>query len=426
VDEHTFSVGELTDAVQIALDVVFPDELWVQGEISSLNRSSSGHVYFDLIEPAAHGGPPKAQIAVTLFASAKASVNATLKRVGGVRMTDGVAIRLRGRLGVYGPRGRLQLRMSAIDPEHTLGRLAGERDRLLAELRAEGLLERNGALALPLRPRRVGLLTSAGSAAEADFLHELEASGLGWDVVAVDVRVQGAGADRAVAAGLRALAARGVDVVAVVRGGGARTDLATFDSEAVARTVANLGAPVLTGIGHETDVSVADQVAHTSCKTPTACAAHLVSRARAFDDRVCRVWAAIGTQAVRVLDDEARRMRALGTSTSRAALTGLATARHRVEERGRRLGLAAVGGVDRASLALDSVEARVRALDPRRALDRGWSITRTADGALLRDVAALHHGDELVTTVARGTVRSRVSASAPAPSDESDRPGAAP
>ncbi len=408
MDEPTFRVSELTDAVQLALDVCFPDEVWVQGEISSLKRSAAGHVYFQLIEPGEAGAPPVAQIAVTLFAKARADVNATLRGGGGIRMTDGVEIRIRGRLGLYGQQGRLQLRMSAIDPEYTLGRLAGDRDRLLQALQAEGLLARNGLLPVAPRPVVVGLATSAGSAAEADFLHELAVSGLAWQVVAVDCRVQGTDAERSIVAGLRALAAHPVEVIALVRGGGARTDLATFDGALVAREIAGTTVPVITGIGHEIDSSVADQVAHTACKTPTACAAHLVARARSFHDRTDQIWIEIAAQAERGADAESRRLTTQGGATARAAHAAVVTADRIVGEAGRRLALSAGRASEHASLRLDSVDARVGSLDPRRALERGWSITRRDDGTLVRSSADLGPGTELVTQLADGSVHSRV------------------
>ncbi|MGZ4693918.1 MAG: exodeoxyribonuclease VII large subunit, partial [Acidimicrobiales bacterium] len=392
MDEPTFRVSELTDAVQLALDVCFPDEVWVQGEISSLKRSAAGHVYFQLIEPGEAGAPPLAQIAVTLFAKARAEVNATLRGGGGIRMTDGVEIRIRGRLGLYGPQGRLQLRMSAIDPEYTLGRLAGDREQLLQALQAEGLLARNGQLRVAPRPVVVGLATSAGSAAEADFLHELAVSGLAWEVVAVDCRVQGADAERSIVAGLWALAAHPVEVIALVRGGGARTDLATFDGGLVAREIAATAVPVLTGIGHEIDSSVADQVAHTACKTPTACAAHLVARARGFHDRADQIWAEIAEQARQRLDVESRLLATQGGATARVALAAVVGADQVVTQAGRRLALSADRATEHAALRLASVDARVGALDPRRALERGWSITRRDDGTLVRSSAELTPG----------------------------------
>jgi exodeoxyribonuclease VII large subunit len=408
VDEPTFRVSELTDAIAVALDVCFPDEVWVQGEISSLRRSSAGHVYFQLIEPGAAGSPPIAQLAVTLFAGAKAAVNATLREGGGIRMTDGVEIRLRGRVSLYGPQGRLQLRMTAVDPEYTLGRLAGDRERLLRALASEGMLDRNGTLPLPLLPLRVGLVTSRDSAAEADFLHELTSGPHGFQVLAVDARVQGAGADERVATALHQLAALEVDVIALVRGGGARTDLATFDSEVLARAIAGLGVPVLTGIGHEIDRSVADEVAHAAAKTPTACAALLVARADSFHSRVDGRWAAASQLASNHLAHAERRLHRSATGVTQAAQTSLRSGDHRLGESVRRLGRAAPRTLERAALHLDVSASRVAALDPARALARGWSITRTADGKLVTAVDQLRAGDTLVTTLVDGQVASQV------------------
>jgi len=417
--EPTLRVSELLTAVNVALDVCFPDEVWVRGEISSLNRARSGHVYFELVEPGPTGAPPVARISVTLFSSDRASVNATLRRVRGVRRTDGVEIRIRGRLGVFGAQGRLQLRMSAIDPDYTLGRLASERERLLLALAAEGLLGRNGYLPLPVRPRRVGLVTSAGSAAEADFLHELEHSGLGFEVVAVDAAVQGRDAERAIVGALVRLVDLDVDVVAVVRGGGARTDLAAFDGERLARAIAAATWPVITGIGHEVDSSVADQVAHTACKTPTACAALLVARTSAFHAEVGALWHAIEGRAERVIDDERRRLQRAEQSATRLATSALAVAGARLGDRSDRLVRAAPRSLGPARLRLDALEGRVAALDPARTLARGWSITRTPSGELVRDADQLRGGDRLVTTLASGAVTSVVD-------DLADREGAVP
>lgn len=404
-----FTVQELTDAIRTVLDEAFPGEVWVEGEISSLNRSPAGHVYFDLIAPREGGQPPAATIPVTLFSSARQHVNRMLLRVGGgVRMADGMRVRIRGRVDLHAARGRISLRMSGIDPTYTLGLLITERDRLARVLAEEGVLRRNAEHALPALPRRLGLVTSDGSAAMADFLHELEGSGIRWRVLFADARVQGAGADRHVVAAIRAVAERGADVIAVVRGGGARTDLATFDSEALARAIAAAPVPVLTGIGHEIDTSVADLVAHTSFKTPTACAAALVDGAQRLVARSDVAWAAIVDRARRAL---ARSDERLARDAGRAS--GVARhhlRRHEVDLDHRRRAVA-----DRARRAIRVADqhvvvaaARTAALDPARTLARGWSITHTADGRLVRDAAELSPGDVLVTWLASGTATSVV------------------
>src|SRR5690606_14092361 len=201
--------------------------------------------------------PPRTPLPVVLFDGARRRVTARLTAAAGrVRMTDGTEVRIRGRITFYERGGRLQLQMSDIDPDFTLGRLAADRERVLRQLAAEGLLDRQARLPRPLPPLRLGLVTSAGSAAEHAVLDELRASGIGFTVVRADVRVQGTRAPASVARGLRAVAARGVDLVLLVRGGGAATDLAAFDGEVIARAIAELEVPVLTGIGHDIDRSV--------------------------------------------------------------------------------------------------------------------------------------------------------------------------
>src|SRR5690606_38881735 len=294
-DDPTWSVPELAEAIALRLRTAFPDEVWVRGVIRNLNPARrGGTVWFDLVEPAADGDlsrPPRATLAVVLFDAARRRVNARLTAAAGrVRMTDGTEVRIRGRITFYERGGRLQLQMSDIDPDFTLGRLAADRERVLRQLAAEGLLDRQARLPRPLLPLRPGLVTSAGSAAEHDVLDELRASGIGFTVVRADVRVQGTRAPASVARGLRAVAARGVDLVLLVRGGGAATDLAAFDGEVIARAIAELEVPVLTGIGHDIDRSVADEVAHACYKTPTACAQAVVAQVREVARRTEELW----------------------------------------------------------------------------------------------------------------------------------------
>jgi exodeoxyribonuclease VII large subunit len=175
-----------------------------------------------------------------------------------------------------------------------------------------------------------------------------------------------------------------VDAVCIVRGGGARTDLAVFDSEAIARAIANFPIPILTGIGHEIDTTVADLVAHRRCLTPTACAGALVDRVSAWCTRLHDQRRSIARAALRAVDP--------------STLTRLTMQLARTSPR----------AVDHATRVVDGVELRVRALDPARALARGWSITRDGEGRLVRSTSAVQPGATLVTTVVDGVVRSTV------------------
>lgn len=452
----TWSVSELGEAVMTAVRRSFPDELWIRGEIRNLNRASSGTVWFDLVEPAPGADlsrPAIATLPVVLFDKARRRVNTQLRDAGGaVRMENGTEVRIGGRLDYWSPRGRLQLLMSDIDPAFTLGRLAADRERLLRLLDAEGLLHRQKRLAFPVVPLRLGLVTSVGSAAEHDVLDELRRSGIGFRVQRVDVRVQGRAAPRAIAAALRLLAGRDVDLVMLVRGGGSATDLAAFDSELIARAIAESPVPVVTGIGHDIDHSVADEVAHTSFKTPTACAHGLVLVVREFEHRLVSTWQAIGLTAGKRLVDESERLRTCARHVAVGTRQGLRAADAVLTDNGRRLRRAADRALDRSASRLDRSTARVetsarvhlrshevavaemvrrlrqrapqvveaeqrhldgldvqvRAFDPERTLARGWSITRGADGRLVRSPADVATGDRLVTTVSGGDVTSTV------------------
>ena len=417
MDEPTLSVTELNVTIRDAVRDALPRDVWVKGEVQGLSRSGLGHTYFQLVEKAGKGERVLSRIDVALFRDDRPAVNRAL-RDSGLKLDNDVGVRIRGRVGYWTGGGKLQLVMNGIDPVFTVGGLAANRERVLKALAVDGLLRANAGLGVPRVPLRVGLITSADSAAYHDFVHELEISGLAWRVCLADVRVQGSGAPKRLVWALRSLARRSVDVVVVVRGGGSRSDLAPFDAEGVARTIAGMPMPVITGIGHEVDRSVADEVAHTACKTPTACAQTLVGRVREFVADLDDVSRGITSRtrsrcafAHRELGEHARRVRRRAPDVLVRAGAQLERRRGRVEELGRR-------AVREASVALDGADARLRALDPRRVLERGYSVTRDERGRVLKSADGLAAGDALTTELARGRVSSRVEPSGDAPAPD--------
>ena len=456
--DQTLTVGELAQVLRGTLDEAFPSGVWVAGEIDSITRPRSGHVYFDLVErpeQAEPGAPPIASVSVVLFRDDKERVNATIKRHGNaIRMADGVKVRIQGMLDFYPRRGQLQLRMTAIDPAHTLGALAEDREALLKALATEQVLRRNAGVALAPVPLRVGLVTSLGSAAHADMLKVFATSGFAFRILEIDTPVQGADAPAEIAAAIGAVTGAGVDVVVLARGGGSRTDLVAFDHELVARAVAMCERPVLAGIGHETDRSVADETAHTACSTPTAAARAVVqqvevwleqldtaarrievcgrrvlaaaeSRAGSAADDVAQQARAAARRADRSLDAAGQRLAHTGRAATAAAERRAASVTHRLSVAGPAAGRRAGSRLDRASARLsvagrheirhaqrhlDAVATRVRALDPALILGRGWSLTRRDDGTLLRSVQDVSPGDGIVTHLSDGTFDSTIRA----------------
>jgi exodeoxyribonuclease VII large subunit len=325
--------------------------------------------------------------------------------------------------------------MSGIDPRFTLGELAIERDAVLRRLTEAGLLGRNKERALSPAPLRVGVVTSLASAAWADFLHEIERSRLSFQLRTIDVRVQGEWAVTEITAAIRTLARhRDLDAIVVIRGGGSRSELATFDDETIATAIAMSPLPVFTGLGHEIDRSVADEAAHSALKTPTACAAALVERVLGFRQRTELAWSSIEQVTLRGLQAASTDVTEVAQSIRHRVVAAVERSDERLAQRAQRVRVGAGRVVDRADTRLrvaaatvrrtpqrlepelrhlDAVAERVRLLDPVNTMARGWSITRTAQGRTVRDASHLQPGDELVTTFASGTARSRVEETQP-------------
>ena len=418
-DPVVLTVGRLGELLKEGLSALFPGDLWVEGQVSGFHDARSGHAYFDLVEPSDEPGRAvAAKLSVALFKQARGRVDRTLSEAGGLALSNDMQVRIRARIDFYPPSGRLQLIMQGIDPGFTLGRLAVERERLLHALADEGLLRANRANPIPVPPLRVGLVTSVGSAAHADFNEELSCSGFPFTILERDARVQGEGSAIDLAEALHMVATHRPDVIALVRGGGSATDLAAFDAEVLARTIATLDVAVVTGIGHEVDRAVADEVAHSAFKTPTACAAAIVGQVTAFADAFADLQESIAqragastARAADLLDDLAHR-----TATSATAVLDRRT--DRLDDLVGRLRRSPTATLERQVERLAGITDNLRALDPARILARGWSITRLADGTLVRSVTDTATGDTLVTHVAGGTVTSTVDGTGPAGHEE--------
>lgn len=405
--ENSLTVRQLCEVVDQTITTLFPDELWVRGAISGIKRSANGHVYFDLVD--ADDQQRTAVLPVALFANNKHRVNAILKKSGGgVKMTDGIEIQIRGRLAYYPRQSRLQLLMSLIDPAFTLGQMTADRDRVLAALRAEGLIERNRRLPRPVLPLRLALVTSAGSAAEADFLHELATSVHPFDVVTIDARVQGDEAVRSITSALREAQDLAVDAIALVRGGGARTDLIAFDHEQVARSIAASSLPIIVGIGHETDRSVADEVAHEAAKTPTACARFFIDAADDFRARVEAAATGVERASQRILTEASSSLTQARSRLGRSASRTVEREAMRIELISAGVTRSSSRTLERSTSDLDTIAVRLADLDPATTMARGWSITRDPDGRAVRSISDIALGSHLTTTLADGAVRSTV------------------
>ncbi len=377
-----FTVSAFGKIINDLVGEAFLGGVWVEGEVQGA-KPAKPHFYFSLIEKV---DGVDFKIDAAIFANILRNLNKKLREQG-LELKNGMKVRVFGVLDFYAPRGSLTFKVSDVDTRFALGELALQREALLRKLIENGMTELNKALEVPLVPLRLGVISSETAAGWADARKHLEESGFGFQISFVDCRVQG---DQAVSMVVRALEILGsrsdIDVILVMRGGGSKSDLAAFDDEAMALAIARCPLPVFTGIGHEVDRSIADEVAHTACKTPTACADEVIGYVADFLETITDAAHSLQNQTQQVLE------------YSRTRLTVTRDRLRRVP----------ILQIERHSQRLDSISERVRLLDPVNTMAKGWSITRAANGDIVRDAASLLAGQEISTFFAAGSATSTI------------------
>lgn len=340
---RVFSVSELTAAIRGVLETGFGD-VWVEGEMSNCRVWNTGHVYFTLKDRGA-------QIKAVMFRSAVRYLK--------FKPEDGLRVIARGRLGVYDPKGEYQIVCEHLEP-HGLGALQLAFDQLKRKLQAEGLFDQARKRPLPSLPRKIGIVTSLDGAALRDILKVLSRRHPNAHLVIRPTRVQGDGAAAEVAAAIRAIVkVPGIDVVIVGRGGGSIEDLQAFNQEPVARAMAASPVPLVSAVGHETDVTIADFVADLRAPTPSAAAEIVVTAKDDFCARIARLTERVGAAA---RSDLQRRRAGVHALTSQRGLAGWHT---RLAMRGRHAAELTHEMRRSASVQLARRERRYRALQLR-------------------------------------------------------------
>ena len=431
------TISDLYDEVQGALERTFPRRrtLWVRGEIQHVfdQRAGQGHCYIDLADPDSSRDRQAPVLKVKCWQSTWGPLRATLVREG-IELHPGMVVVLRGSLDFYRPKGEIGFVLQELDVTALLGRLAAARAALIRTLEAEGLLRRNGALAVPEVPLRIGLVASPGTEGYRDFVGQLAASGFAFHVHVARATVQGADAPSAISAALRRLSAlgrAGFDLVVVVRGGGSKADLAAFDAEPVARAVAASPVPVWTGIGHTGDESVADVVANRACITPTECGRELVQRVRTWWEvsvsapasvlarRSADALAAsqrehdtararLCTMARHLVDRQREHVGRCGAAIGRAAPRLVDDSWGSVAVRGERIAPLVLARVQHSHDRLVAWRRLVAAYDVERQLERGYTLTLDENRRVVRHAHDVEPGQRLVTRFGDGNVGSLV------------------
>ncbi len=409
--DRTFTLYDINSGIRQYLEDVFATPVWVQAEIAECSVATNGHCYMELVQKDLDGHSFVARARATIWANRYRNVAATFAKATGERLRAGLQVRLKARVTFHEVYG-YSLNVTDIDPAYTLGDMAQRRRQILGRLEREGVLADNKGLPLPTLLKRIAVVSSGTAAGYGDFCDQLlhNGYGLAFTVELFQAYMQGEQTGPSVA---RALAdiiecGRDWDCVVIIRGGGATSDLSDFDDYTLAYTITQMPLPVIVGIGHERDQTALDFVAHTSVKTPTAAAAFILqhqveqlARVEAVADLLPRAVAAICQQHRHRLDVLASQMAMLPQRRLNAGLNALDRTEQRLHTALRQL-------LMQHDFRLRMLAQRLAALDPQRQLERGYSLTYTADGRLLRTAGCVRLGDVLTTRLATGTLRSTV------------------
>ena len=401
---------ELGRLIRLTLREGLPDAYWVQAELSEVREAYNGHCYIELVQKAEKGNTLLAKARGTIWANVYKMLRLYFESATGQVFTAGIKVLLQVSVEYHEQYG-LSLTVHDIDPTYTLGDMARRRKEILQQLEEEGVLTLNKELVMPSLPQRVAVISAAGAAGYGDFCDQLMGNPYGFAFYPklFPAVMQGNKTEETIIAALDSIAAEQDmwDVVVIIRGGGATSDLSGFDTYNLAANCAQFPLPVITGIGHERDDTVLDMVAHTRVKTPTAAAeylvAFLVESATMLDglvnDLTTGITLCIHREEKRV-EQIAQRLPSLFSVIHSNGL-------HRIEQLEMRMHTALQKAIVEQRHRLQLMEKVIEGASPMQILQRGYSITR-CEGRVVRDALALPEGSVLTTTFADGEVTSIV------------------
>lgn len=447
------TLSQLQNKIKFALEDAV-GECWVVAEINELNVNNSGHCYLMFVEKGGENQVPRAKISGVIWRSQFTMLNSFFREATGQPLQSGIKVLVRVSVNYHELYG-ISLLVKDIDPTYTLGDMERQRQECIRRLQEDGIFEMNKELDMPLVPQRIAVVSSDKAAGYQDFINELHNNEYGYRFgTSLHVAfMQGEEAENSMIAALNTIAERvdEFDAVAIIRGGGSQSDLACFNSYRLCSYIAQFPLPILTGIGHNKDISVADMVAHDSLKTPTAVAGHFVDRAHSFEQTIDRQGEFIVRNAMEMLQLASRKMETLSQQLRLSVkesihtqelllntlhsdlLSGVSTLVkmegqkqiqlfQALRERSGRVLVSreevltkSLEKVKMASEALllksfakmELLESRVSGFDPQRILKMGYSLA-LVDGKALRSTKQVKSGQEIDLKLVDGTVKTKV------------------
>ena len=420
---------ELNSLVREVIETSLDEEYWVEAEVASV-REVKGHCYLELIQKDERSNTPVAQASAKCWRSTWMLLRPRFERVTGRQLQAGMKLLLQVYANFHEAYGFSWI-VTDINPEFTMGDMARRRREIIRRLHEQGIFDMQKELSLPAFAQRIAVVSSEGAAGYGDFCHQIESNGYGlrFSVTLFPAVMQGETVEESVVAALDRIARKSddYDVVVIIRGGGATSDLTGFDTLRLAENVCNFPLPIITGIGHERDESILDLVAWRSVKTPTAAAAFLVDHLQEVAVFLDEAGERIARHVGRQMQSEKTRLQRLAASLQPIAQLSLKRHSQRLETislslspnakmmiQHRRQSLDRLFSllpplskiyVQRCEQKVDNLAVRTSSADPRLILKRGYSIT-TMNGKIVRDAKNVSSGQEIETQLANGKIKS--------------------
>lgn len=404
------SLFELNSLVRRSLERCLPDTYWIQAELSDVHLNGNGHCYLEFVQKDPHSHHLIAKARGTIWSPVFRLLKPYFEESTGQSFTSGIKVLVQVTVSFHELYG-YSLTVQDIDPAYTLGDMALRRKKILQQLSSEGILTLNKELEMPLLPQRIAVISSATAAGYGDFCHQLKCNDYGFffHTELFPALMQGERVESSVLSALDQINRRllDFDVVVIIRGGGATSELSGFDTYLLAAACAQFPLPVITGIGHERDDTVLDLVAHTRVKTPTAAAEFLISRMTEAAGTLEHLSIHLKNSVQTRLDAEYRRLQNWQTRIPAMALKRitdgklrLSSCQYAIQQGCRQL-------VARQQHRLDLLKQRLTDASPQKMLLRGYSLA-FKDGRVVKNAASLKSGDMLTVRFLQGEVISEV------------------
>ena len=431
VNKQTYSLSELTGEIHDVLKEAFPDTYWVRAETSDVHiNSASGHCYLEFIEKDPQSNQIIAKARGAIWAKTFRMLKPYFEMETGQHFTSGLKVLVRVSIDFHEVYG-FNLNVVDIDPSYTLGDLVRKRQEIIRQLQEEGVFTLNKELSLPALPQRIAVITSPTAAGYEDFINQLfyNKAGYPFYVKLFPALMQGEKTEESIIAALERIDSHRelFDAVVIIRGGGATSDLNSFDSYLLAANCAQFPLPIITGIGHERDDTIIDLVAHTRLKTPTAVAAFLINCMDQAAEQLNLLQQALCTDTLSILQEKKQTLQRIGTllpatvnnriERNRSALNLLASKlptitsgllernKNQLKLMHQRIHTAISSRLLKESRFIELQEQFIRMASPDYILKRGYSLT-LRDGKILKSAKAVKSGDHLTTRFSDGEIES--------------------